>query len=233
MNKDISFFLGFFYRFWASLKSKGMKPTFNLLISYFEDLAFDISNRLDTIRQLDLKELNTDSFRSFTYTSIYNGSHVKYVRCLFKTLDLGGDKILVDFGCGKGTVLLIGIEVFLKKVKGIDLSDKVCKIAESNCIKYKRKLKSNTEVEIIKSDVKEYIIKQEDDVFYFFNPFDRCTSEKIYSNILSSITEKRRNVLLIFHAWPPDDELIHKVFTVSDFFKFNFRSINSYIYLII
>ena len=71
-------------------------------------------------------------------------------------------------------------------------------IAKDNCSRYKTRSKTQTVFSIILSDVLDYEIKDDEDVFYLYNPFSSNTLEQVLDNILSSLDRRARKTWIIY-----------------------------------
>lgn len=118
---------------------------------------------------------------------------------IFKKLDWNfNESTFLDFGCGKGAVLAYATEYHFKKIIGIEYSKGLSEIADLNMKKLSLKSKSSIEYEILNMDASEYKIPPEVDCIYLFNPFDACILEKVVKNILNSLHEYNRKIIIIY-----------------------------------
>ena len=80
--------------------------------------------------------------------------------------------MLVNLGCGKGRVLLVAAKAGLKTIRGVEFSPELCRIARRNCDQYTAKTQGAATFGIIEGDVVNYEVRQDDNVFFLYNPFD-------------------------------------------------------------
>ena len=59
-------------------------------------------------------------------------------------------------------------------------------------------MRTNTDFVIFKSDVFDYEMKDDEDVFFMFNPFDEFILKKVLRNILASIQRRKRKIWIIY-----------------------------------
>lgn len=164
------------------------------------DFFFDFIYRTDTRREENLDDLMIGSENKERGVR-YEPTKVLPLRKLFKyiRLTIPVDGIFVDFGCGKGRVLLIASNFGFKEVRGVEFAHELCKIANNNCDVYKRQTAVRTEFKIIESDVVDYIINPDENVFFMFNPFDEIIMNKIIKNIATSLKTQPRRILIIYN----------------------------------
>jgi SAM-dependent methyltransferase len=129
------------------------------------------------------------------------------------------DSVLVDFGCGKGRVLLIAAECGFRKARGVEFAHELCEIADKNCAIYKRKRAPNTEFQVIESDAAKYVLNDDENVFFMFNPFDDVVLNDVLNNIAASLKIQPRKILILYFN-PLHGNLIeqHGVFAKSEEF---------------
>lgn len=117
--------------------------------------------------------------------------------------------MLVNLGCGKGLVLFIASEFGFKEVRGIEFSQELCNIAKKNCSNYKRKTGIETTFQIIESDVVDYTIRNDENLFFIFNPFDDVVLCKVLENITASLKAYPRKIWFAYYH-PKHNDIIVK-----------------------
>lgn len=107
---------------------------------------------------------------------------------------------LVDFGSGKGRVLYyinhkLGIPTTGVEVNGAAFSHLV-----QNYGDYIDKFpKRGQDITLLEIKAEEYVVRVDDNVFYFFNPFMVNIFEKVINNIEASIQKEPRVVDIILY----------------------------------
>jgi SAM-dependent methyltransferase len=173
-----------------SIQKRGIIDTSKMVIY---ELFFDLFNRVNTGGYEYLHNLNIKS-HNIIYSSIYEPSNKLSLDKIFTFLD--GycnlkEKTLLDFGSGKGRVLIYFSKYKLKKLIGVEFASDLCEIAKNNIDKLKLK-----NIDIINQDVTRFIIPKDVNIFYFYNPFLGETFQKVLENID------------IFHYHNPDKKSI-------------------------
>lgn len=111
-------------------------------------------------------------------------------------MNINANDCIVDFGCGKGRVsFFLNYKTKCRSV-GIEFSSSLF----ASCIK-------NLEIYVGNSDnivflnmlAQEYNISNEDNIFYFFNPFSAKIFEQVLNNIIESFFKSPRNMKLILY----------------------------------
>lgn len=170
-------------------KKKGKNPTFR------EEDRFEKFFGIESAEVVCNNRYNDDYYR-------YEPTSYSGLICAFDAL--GGEiskyDRLVDFGCGKGRVLFYVNQRYQCEVCGIEIDENLCKIAEENRDDYNKRFQdARNRIEIINGKAEEYNIKPEDTVFYFFNPFEIKIFQRVIDNILDSIQNHPRNIIIMMY----------------------------------
>ncbi len=129
---------------------------------------FDLRHGLNTKPHLNQATVIKKGlkYKDRFHGSKYSVTSLLALRDLFSALDLNSDNILLDVGCGKGLVLLAALEFNFKEIRGFDHSQYLCDIAINNCIKYQKKLGTNTTVKINGVSAIDYQFQDDENVLY-------------------------------------------------------------------
>ena len=168
-----------------------------IVVSHFFDFFFDIKYKTDTLSMVKLEHLFIHSNNKKRGIG-YQPTRVLPLRRLFKKLNIPGGRVFIDFGCGKGRVLLIASEFGFKTIKGIEFSPELSEIAKKNCKTFKKRTGFMAEYEIFESDVVDYTIKDDDEVFFMYHPFDDIILNKVLDNISNSLLLHNRKIWIIY-----------------------------------
>lgn len=193
------------------------------------DLSFDIKYGTDTMRFVELEKLELNSsFRD--NGNDYIPSRSKHLQKIFKMGIFSEQDTFVDLGSGKGRTLLIASEYF-KRVKGIEFSEELCKIAKRNIMIYSKKKKEQLcdKIQVIYADVADYNINDEENVFFMYNPFDETVLKKFLMNIEVSINKTPRTVWIIYY-YPAHRDVIDKLSAFKQERHMNMDGIECIIY---
>ena len=205
---------GLFQRLRNSLRLYGVGGTGIKLGSWLAEYWFDMRYQVETLRAVELDDLTIESENKVSGFS-YQPTRVLPLRKLFQLILplIPAESVLVDFGCGKGRVLIVASEFGFKEVRGVEFSQELCEIARSNCAIYKARTGVHTEFRIIQADVADYAVNADEMVIFLFNPFNERVMASALINICASLELCPRKMLLIYHN-PEYDQ----VFEVCDDF---------------
>jgi hypothetical protein len=108
------------------------------------------------------------------------------------------DYVFVDFGSGKGRVLLLASCYPFKKVIGVEFSPELHAIALRNIARYRNSKQRCFQINAVCMDAVDYPIPPEPAIFYFFNPFDGVIMRTVLTKIKESLESYPRDVIFIY-----------------------------------
>lgn len=185
-------------RFSRSIRNHGMAKTLENVLAVYDDCVFDFLHGSQTNGTVSLNNV-TICGQNKHLGRQYEGTRARALRALLRTCNFPEASVFVDFGCGKGKALLIASNYLFKRIVGIDFSPELCEIAKNNVRAYTMKRGASMEINVIACDAAAYEIKDDENVFYFFNPFKACLLEQVVNNIAISFTRHRRPVWIIYN----------------------------------
>ena len=107
---------------------------------------------------------------------------------------------IVDFGCGKGRLNFYLDYHFASSVTGIEMDPFFYQQALDNKKEYLKKHRQNSaKLNFLHCFAEDYIVKPDDNKFYFFNPFSLQIFTKVIGNIMLSYEKNPRNIDLILY----------------------------------
>lgn len=198
----------------SSFKKRGIIETFKFI---FYELSFDLKYNTKTAGyiELDLLEIANENKE---HGSPYQASNYYLLKIFFeKFKDKIHNHVFMDFGCGKGRVLLMSALYGAKKSIGIEFSEELVNLCNDNIKNFKIKSKIQNELTVLHCDASKYIDIKDVDIFFFYNPFDDLIMRKVLENIIT-FGAKNKEILLVYIN-PVHGEL---------FYEYGFKSIYSY-----
>ncbi len=115
---------------------------------------------------------------------------------------IGGENLLLDYGCGKGRVSLFLCRAVGCRTMGIDFNPAMTEEAERNRLA----MGAGERVRFLTENAARFTPPAAADRFYFFNPFSLETLQSCLARIAQSQYDAPRPVRLIFY-YPSDDYL--------------------------
>ena len=113
--------------------------------------------------------------------------------------------VFIDFGSGKGRVLLIAAEYPFKAIIGIELRPSLHRIAANNLRTQKRLHNCSHSTELLNLDAVDFEFPDENLVLYFFNPFGSEILRIILERLQVLLERTGGDVLLVMVNSELDD----------------------------
>jgi SAM-dependent methyltransferase len=191
-----------FERLQASISRHGIWRTieiglmrFAAVISRAADRQFDLRRGTTTGRVVELHELDVVG-ENRDRGIRHQPSRARPLHKLLSQLPLPRNATFVDFGCGMGRALIIAAESGFEHIVGIDFSEALCEQARRNLAALPDT--SGEHVTVVHADASEYPVQPDQNVFYFFNPFDAGLMATTVHNILASHRTHPRDIWIIY-----------------------------------
>lgn len=146
----------------------------------------------------------------------YEATPYYALNSLFENYKINENDRIVDYGCGKGRLNFYASYQFNCKVSGIEMNNYYFE----ECIKNKNSFlsthnRNEKDICFFNCLAEEYDINDEDNIFYFFNPFSVQIFMKIVEKIISSVDNIKRDVSIILYY--PTNEYIYFLETFTPF----------------
>lgn len=120
-----------------------------------------------------------------------------------------GRELFIDFGCGKGRVLLVAAMQPVRRVIGVEISPELSAIARRNVHRAQPRLRCR-DVEVITCSADGYVIPPAPLTIFLWNPFGGDILERVLQNIRESHRERPRPIRVIA-AYPPGSEFEQRI----------------------
>lgn len=193
---DARFLADWLYR---NLRERGPLGILDFAVSVVSDRWFDLRHGTSTGGWIAPEDLGADS-ENVRHSVRYQATRLRPFVTLMKHLSFPAGSVLVDVGCGKGKVVLIASRLGFARVVGVEFSPALCAIARRNVEIVRRRWPRMAPVEIVESDILDYAIHPEENVFYLYNPFDHVVMERFIARLEASIRCTPRKIWLIYHV---------------------------------
>jgi hypothetical protein len=178
------------------LKVRGRYFSLFYLRDKYESYFFDQRHGTDTKTDVSLSSLEIDS-ENKARGHRYHACPAYFFRAVLDRLNINhSDYTFVDFGSGKGRALLIASGLPFKIIIGVEFSRELNACAERNISAFQ--LSSSQRIVLVHVDAAVYPIPSGNLVIYCFNSFHLPVLTEVMNNILQSLVDKPRSVILIF-----------------------------------
>lgn len=126
-----------------------------------------------------------------------------YMKRILDGLPITQQDAMLDLGCGKGYMLKYFSGYPFKKVGGVELSERLCEVANQNI----RKLKMEKCV-VYCSDAADFVEYDEYTYLYIFDSFPAPVMKKVMENIKESLYRRARKITVIYKSPVCHDAII-------------------------
>ncbi len=184
----------YIYYFFRSLYYRGSVNTFKLLSyegKYEKQLGIN-THSIVNLNKLTLAGENSEQNHH------YQGASYYILFSIFEKLPIETKNLpLIDYGCGKGRALFVAEQCGFTNLIGVDIAKELIDDANANKAVYVRK-NSQSKIDFLFEDATKYLIPDNAQVFYFFNPFGEEVLQKVIDNIKESVKQHPRKVYCIY-----------------------------------
>ena len=179
---------------WAiqSVRERGLVPTMKVAASAVADLSFDWRHGTNTMRWVEVSDLGAAGANR-RYSVRYQATKARPLWTLLNSLDLPRNGGFVDFGSGKGRVLLMAALYGFSTICGIEFSPDLCECSRRNVEIFKRRSGVTTRIEVLLLDAALYSIQPDQAVFFMYNPFGDAVMTQVLVNLRKSFEAARRH----------------------------------------
>jgi SAM-dependent methyltransferase len=187
-----------------------MVEPFYLMLEYkpsrlrwkIRDKEFDRLFGVDTAGTIPLSELDV-GHAHWEYGFAYEPTDPKFFKVIIGELPIKFEEfIFVDVGSGKGRVLLLAMEFPFRKILGVEIAERLHRIAEQNIRDYQNAVPTVkcADVQTICADAATYQIPHDPCVLYLFNPFQEEIMSTVLTNIQRSLQEAPRDIYIVYRT---------------------------------
>lgn len=156
---------------------------------------------------LKIRTSGRDDSHSDQYHYPYEPTPYRVLERISNSGLIGKKNILLDYGTGKGRVCFFLSYQTRCKTIGIEYDERIFYGAEEN----KERAVSGERTSFVMTNAEHYLVPDEVDRCYFFNPFSVEILQKVLAKIYNSYYENPREIQLFFYY--PSDEYVSYLMT--------------------
>lgn len=167
-------------------------------VMWQEDRREETAAGLDTEASIALADLEFES-KNKAEGFAYVPSPGRLARGLISNLPSPlEDLVFVDYGSGKGRVLLVASEYPFKEIVGVEFSRELHDIACSNISRYVSPAQRCRNVRAVHGDATEFAIPAQDCVLYFNNPFAEPVMAEVLANVAAAHEAYHKRIFVLY-----------------------------------
>jgi SAM-dependent methyltransferase len=183
-----------------SLRQRGVLGTARQALVVSADAAFDLISGVDTGGYIHPSAMHDVESDNRIYGNEYEATRVSLFRQMIGASDIEPHcYTFIDYGSGKGRVLLLASRLPFRRVVGVEYSPALHQIAEQNLHAVRFAERRSGPVESVCLDAVRFHIPEEPVVLYFYNPFARQVMESVRDNLVRSYGGNPRSIVVIYH----------------------------------
>ena len=159
---------------------------------------FDLRYGVETTTRVHLTDLKIDS-PNWVYAGGYWPTSTAIIHEALSALPIRyEDFVFVDFGSGKGRVLLQASDLPFRRIIGVEFASELHDIAVSNIGRYKSDRQKCREIKSVCMDFTQFEIPREPLVAFLYNPSSEAIKAALAKNIGQSLIEHPRELWVIY-----------------------------------
>ena len=182
----------------ATLSALGIRRSIQTILSVVVDLRFDRRYGTDTHIHGDLASLDVAT-PSRDHAVAYAPTKSRHFAAVMRACRFPPGSTFVDVGSGKGKVLLLASQYRFAHVIRIELSPRLCRIAENNVRAFESQVPLRAPIQIVEADAGDHELGADANVFFLFNPFDDTILKRFVDNLERSLKASPRGIWILYN----------------------------------
>ena len=163
--------------------------------------SFDVAHAVNTVESIDdeiaLARVSSPNWR---HGFRYQRSSADRFRCLVDALSIAHrDYLFVDFGSGKGLILLLAAEYPFRKIIGVEYCSSLHAAAEKNLASYRSPTQKCHDLVSVCADAITFRLPEGPAVLYFACPFDAVVLDPVVANVRQALAKSTGKSYVLYY----------------------------------
>jgi len=177
-----------------------MRTNFNEKIRVFIDRRFDRKYGVDTSGLLGVKGLDVTAEQKDSGIH-YEPTPVPALRAILESLPVDHSKFtFIDYGSGKGRVLLLTSEYPYRRIIGVEFANSLHMVALANIAKWNSRKQKCSDIQSVCVDARDFQLPDDPLVIFFFTPFLSPVIDRVVENIQESYRTNPRPMRIVYYG---------------------------------
>ena len=159
---------------------------------------FDLAHGVETTTRIDRSDLRVDSPNWISAAGYWPSRPDLFTESLSALKIVHEDFTFIDFGSGKGRVLLLASEFPFAKIVGVEFSSELNLVALRNVERYRSSTQRCRDISSLCADFTTFHLPRSPLVLYFYNPASRDVLAAVAGNIAKSLSDRERPIFIIY-----------------------------------
>ena len=156
-----------------------------------------------------------DQFDGTSTRRGYVATDWRVLRKVFDQVPIGPDDVLLEYGAGRGRVVVWAMSRFpLRRIVGVERDPDLAAAAQANLDRWRGPRRCR-DVSIVCADAQEFPVPDDVTLVYLFNPFMGEVFDQVVTRIGESLARRPRTVRVIYFYPIMHDSLIDAGFTLE------------------
>jgi len=188
----------------------------NIWMAFFmiyDNIRGSLKYGTNTFIPVELKDLtitNGDRKKASRYEAV---SFYMLEKLLSAFQKVSGVTSIIDLGSGKGRVLMVAPHFGFIDITGIDFAKELCQQANMN-MREKEKEFPNIKWKVINENVENYDIRNQDSVFFMFNPFTEDVLKRFLEKLDDSCRRFPRSIYFLYASPQHQQQLLDNGYAI-------------------
>ena len=175
---------------------KTVRTAFAMMAARIGDEISERRYGVSTSQNIYLNDLDIDEELK-KHAAFYAPTQYSILKSLLGRVDQARfGKAFVDYGCGRGRVLMVAARFGFLDLTGIELSASLSAYAKTVMAEVEQRYEVSTTILCVNAT--EYKVPATTSVLYFYNPFDETVMRPVIDNIMASLRENPRDMCVIY-----------------------------------
>ena len=180
-----------------SLRRRGPRRGLQTAVSIVEDVLFDRRHGVETRQRVEPGAAGPVLGEHAAHGRACHSTRVRHFRTLMATLALPPGLGFLDYGAGKGRVLMLAAGYPFTRVVGVEYAPALCQQAERNLDRFRASSGCVTAIQLVQADAAGFEVDPDLHVFYLANPFDEVVQGRVLERVRASLRRHPRPAWLI------------------------------------
>jgi SAM-dependent methyltransferase len=162
------------------------------------DEAFDREWGTETSRAVSVHDLGIGRAR-IAHCNRYEASSEMMLQGPLATLAINPEEYdFIDYGAGKGRVMMLALQAGFRSVTGIELSTRLCAAAQANLDQFSSRFDARPRARVIGADATMYMPAGQNILAYFYNPFDASIMAVVRQRLEEALRDGTEQVVVVY-----------------------------------
>ncbi len=176
------------------LRSHGFRYSLAL---FLREILFDLRHRVETVAPIELSALSIPD-KKCSASSRYQGTDPRLVEEIFAKLPQAAkESTFVDYGCGKGRVLMLAALHGFQRVIGVEFAPELAEISRRNMSRLPPPRRAAF-FEVFQGDAADFSPPPGPLTVFFYNPFHGETLLKVALLLQRHARQKNSTIRLLY-----------------------------------